>query len=49
MKKARIYLVDGTIKEMTVDELNSLDKEGMMKAMDGKAVVDIKFYDELDN
>jgi len=45
MKMVRLTLTDGTKKEITRDEMDSLSMDGMMEAMDGKAITNVEFYE----
>jgi hypothetical protein len=49
MEMVRVTLTDGTKREMTKDEMSALSLDGMMEAMDGKAIKNIEFYSESDN
>lgn len=46
MNMVRFTLSDGTKKEMTVDESNSLSLEGMEKEFGGKTIKNIEFFEE---
>jgi len=48
MEMVRLTLIDGTIKEMTKDEMSALSMEGMMEAMDNKPVLKVDFFEDED-
>lgn len=45
MEMVRVTLTDGTTREMTKNEMNVLSLDGMNKAMDGKAIVNVEFFE----
>ncbi len=46
MEMIRLTLTDGTKKEMTREEMNILSQKGMMEAFEGKAIMNVEFYEE---
>ena len=42
----RLTLTDGTKKEMTMEEMKIISQEGMMEALDNKAITNVEFYEE---
>lgn len=48
MRKVRIYLADGTTRDMTLGEFKSLDLQGRYEALDKQPIIDVMFYEESD-
>ena len=46
MEMVRLTLTDGTKKEMTIGEMKIISQKGMMEAFEGKAIINIEFYED---